>query len=185
MSTVRRLVIFGAIMLAVAMVLPGCGGGGGGGPLDIVSSGTLTTSDMVFGGGQYADLYSATATRDGYVVVEMVRGSGYSVYDPEVRVVNHKCTSASAYNSSYSDHGYLAFNDDRGDGTLNSLAYFEATKGQQFTVAFTTHDAGDTGSYVFAIYEVDSTTAFRSPSNPGQADKKPRPEGNDAMLTEK
>lgn len=157
----KVLVFLTAIALGAAF-FSGCGGGGNSdSSLNMSGNGALSYSDMNFNGGQYVDLLSVTAKRDGYLVVEMNRAASGSLSDPAVRVVYGRCTTPDAYNTSFNEDGYLARDDDSGDG-LNARAVFYVSRNQVFTVAFTSYASSDTGNYSWRIFESDSSAMVRS-----------------------
>lgn len=171
----KRLLTGCILILALAVLLSGCGGGGGGSSkLNESGDASLQSSDMYFNGGQYCDLRSFTATRNGYVVVEMTKSGSYPMSDPAVRGVRGLCESASDYNNSFNNYGYL-FSDDDSGGSLNARAVYSASRDQEFTVAFTSYSAGDTGSYHWHVYETDSPYSGTSVNGSSPA-KKPIPE---------
>lgn len=176
------------ILIAVALgtlFFSGCGGGGGNdSSLNMSGNGALSYSDMSFNGGQYVDLLPVTAKRDGYLVVEMNRATSGSLSDPAVRMVYSRCTTPDAYNTSFNENGYLARDDDSGDG-LNARAVFYVSRNQVFTVAFTSYSSGDTGNYSWRIYETDSSAMVRSVDQDATENKSPVPIITDGELIAK
>lgn len=174
----RKVSMLVAVSLLCLTAIVGCGGGGGGGN-DGFTDGYISSTDFYFGTGEYADLVTATATRRGYVVIEMIRAGEDPVDDPKIRVVRDHCTTSTQWNASVA-YGYLAVDDDSGEG-LNARAHFYATSGQRFTIAFTTCSSGDTGGYRWRVYETNSPPAAEAIGNT-RTDKAPAPQAEDGDL---
>lgn len=117
------------ITLALVYFLAGCGGGGGqfgdnGGDL----SGYISSDDWVLGDGYYADRYSFTASRDGWVQVDMTSGD----LDPYLLVID--------------DQGNALEDDDSGNGDDARLEFY-VYRGRDYEIRATTYDRYDTGKY--------------------------------------
>lgn len=157
--------------ITVMLLFSGCSGSGSSNRLDMSGNGSLSDTDMTYNAGQYLDLQPFTATRNGYIVIEMKTTASNSMNDPAIRVVNGNCTTADSYNTSFNNFGYVVRDDDSGAG-LNAMAHFTANKNQTYTVAFTSYEAGDTGNYSWRIYETNSPPAAQS-VNQNSANSKP------------
>lgn len=166
-----KVSIFLATITMCALFIVGCGGGSS--KLDRSGTGSLYYGDMNYvDTTKYVDMVSATAENDGYVAVEMNKATSNSISDPAVRVVRGHCITASQYNTSFNTYGLLAYDDDSGEGT-NARAVFHVTKGDEFTVAFTSYSSGDVGDYSWNIYETDSRSQMGKTSSDSNVQKAP------------
>lgn len=117
------------IALGLASLLAGCGGGGGqfgdnGGQL----SGFISGDDWVLGNSYYADRYVFTASRDGWVQIDMTSGD----LDPYLIVLD--------------DRGNALEDDDSGSGDDARLEFY-VYRGRDYEIRATTFDQFDTGKY--------------------------------------